>query len=431
MIRMRISDWKKIDYEKLDYNMRWLEPSGTSFMQMHSIHAYPAKFPAFLASAALKYAEIEGVRLDKVADIFCGCGTTALEAKRIGAGFWGCDINPVATLITRVKTTDYNIKDLEKYFNNIDALWEKSVLRNRNYYDQAMSRLQYWFDPITYNRLFELYEIINSVTGNDSRYNEAFLCLFSAILKNCSMWLQKSIKPQIDPKKKRVDVFKLFTDKYHQFLKAVLEINKKGFKTRNEIVIVQENFLNTRDNPNVNLIVSSPPYVTSYEYADLHQLSSLWLKYADDYRTLRQGSIGSMYNTAEWDNEKALLNQTASSIVDELNNKGCTPAKIKSISRYYSEMQVAIEKCSNMLTSGGMAIFVIGDSELKKVELNNSQHLIECMSDAGFSDIRIEKRQVSKGICIPYRDENGRFTSSKKSKNEIYHEEYVVSGRLA
>ena len=32
-----------------------------------------------------------------------------------------------------------------------------------------------------------------------------------------------------------------------------------------------------RDN-SVSLIVTSAPYVTSYEYADLHQLTALWLK---------------------------------------------------------------------------------------------------------------------------------------------------------
>jgi hypothetical protein len=29
----------------------------------------------------------------------------------------------------------------------------------------------------------------------------------------------------------------------------------------------------------VTLVITSPPYVTSYEYADLHQLTSIWLGY--------------------------------------------------------------------------------------------------------------------------------------------------------
>lgn len=428
---MVVSSWDRINYEQLNYNERWLEPTNTSFMQMHSLHAYPAKFPAFLASAALDYALSEGVALDTVADIFCGCGTTALEAKRIGSKFWGCDINPVATLITRVKIADYDDRMLKRYYDSIALRWSKLHPRTKDHYLRADERLKYWFDANTYNDLFDLYEIIENVTENDIRYTEAFRCLFSAILKNCSMWLQKSIKPQFDPNKKSRNVFKLFTEKFCQFEKAVQEVNKRGFVSRNDITIVQENFLDVRNAPDVNLIISSPPYVTSYEYADLHQLSSLWLGYAEDYRDLRCGSIGSIYSSSNWDIDEADLNQAAKDIVGKLKERDCQPAKIKAIARYYSEMQIAIKKCADMLVSGGMAIFVIGDSEMKKVELKNSKHLIESMMDVGFGDIKIEKRRVSKGICIPYRDEHGRFSKTKETKNTIYHEEYVVSGRMA
>ena len=74
---------------------------------IHRIHSYPAKFPAFITTKALQYAEQQGVNVKVVADVFCGCGTTAVEAKRNGKHFWGCDINPVATLIAKVKTRCY------------------------------------------------------------------------------------------------------------------------------------------------------------------------------------------------------------------------------------------------------------------------------------------------------------------------------------
>ena len=74
---------------------------------IHRIHSYPAKFPAFITTKALQYAEEQGIDVKVVADVFCGCGTTAVEAKRNGKHFWGCDINPVATLIAKVKTRRY------------------------------------------------------------------------------------------------------------------------------------------------------------------------------------------------------------------------------------------------------------------------------------------------------------------------------------
>ena len=54
---------------------------------IHRIHPYPARFPAFITTKALEYAAGQGVDVRNVADVFCGCGTTAVEAKRNGKDF--------------------------------------------------------------------------------------------------------------------------------------------------------------------------------------------------------------------------------------------------------------------------------------------------------------------------------------------------------
>ena len=91
-------------------------------------------------------------------------------------------------------------------------------------------------------------------------------------------------------------------------------------------------------------------------------------------------------------------------------------------------MQDAVEKCSQMLNENGMVFFVVGDTEYKGVKIQNSKHLIEAMESNGYRDIKIAKRTISKGICVPYRDEKGKF-STDKSKRKVYHEEFIISGR--
>lgn len=427
---MRISSWDSIDYDNLEYDSKWVEPDSNHFFKMHSIHSYPAKFPAFLASEALVYAKLEGVQVKDVADVFCGCGTTALESKRAGMSFWGCDINPLATMITRVKTLKYDIDKLSLYYSHLKGEFSASLLRDDSYYSEANERLKYWFDEATYNQLYYLLLSIRTVTELDKDYYEAFLCLFSSILKSCSRWLQKSIKPQIDPSKQQKDVMQLFNQKYDNFVKAVKEINDNCLGYDGSITILNENFLNVSEFPKVDLILSSPPYVTSYEYADLHQLSLLWLKYTDDYREFRKGSIGSTYNTTNWNLDGASLNSTASSIVSQLQEIKCQGSKIKSIARYYDDMEKAIANCRKMLNNGGMVFFVVGDSEYKGVNLTNSKHIVECLFESGFSDIKMEKRIISKGICVPFRNKRGRFTIAEESQKKIYHEEYLVTGRV-
>ena len=55
------------------------------------------------------------------------------------------------------------------------------------------------------------------------------------------------------------------------------------------VQIVKRNFLSIRPKkPLADLIVTSPPYVVSYDYASIHQLSALWLGFTYDYRDLRK-----------------------------------------------------------------------------------------------------------------------------------------------
>lgn len=410
-----------IDYNMINVDEEWNESEKAELI-MHTIHAYPAKFPAFIASKAFEYAQNEGVRIDKVADIFCGCGTVALESKIHNYDFWGCDINPVATLIARTKSCDYNPEKLEEYYGSIKKK-VASIQLSGDEYESANERLQYWFTKKSYISLLKLYQAIE-LTVDNGRYREAFECVFSAILKACSKWLTKSIKPQVDPNKKEINVEQCFARQYKKLLKAVKELEC----STSSVEVKCQNFLTCNELPKVDLVITSPPYVTSYEYADLHQLSSLWLNYTDDYRKLRKGSIGSIYYSNEATIDISALNNTGREIVDSLMQRECPKAKVKSVARYYLDMQAAVKRSSSMLNENGMIFFVIGDTEYKGVKILNSKHLVETLHEEGFCDIKIGKRTISKGICVPFRDRNGKF-SKDKSKKQIYHEEFIISGR--
>ena len=74
----------------------------------HLIHKYPAKFiPEYPRWAIQKFA---GNKTNLVLDPFCGSGTTNVEAKLAGYDSCGIDVDPLAILLTKVKTTNLNEK---------------------------------------------------------------------------------------------------------------------------------------------------------------------------------------------------------------------------------------------------------------------------------------------------------------------------------
>lgn len=394
---------------------------------MHKVHSYPAKFPAFIASKAFEYAKDEGVDVKKVADIFCGCGTVALEARINGMDFWGCDINPVATLIAKAKSHTYILERLNLHYDGIMQKFEAMEIAS-SLYDDANERLRYWFVEANYLELYKIKTCIDEEFDKNrrSKYKDAFLCVFSSILKASSKWLSKSIKPQVDPDKTVNDPINLFRIHFGLFFKSVEELKDES---ESKMRIVEKNFLNVRGRiPKVDLIVTSPPYVTSYEYADLHQLSSLWLGYTEDYKELRKGTIGSSYGNDELSADDENLNIIGKSIVSQLKDRKGNTKEVKSVVRYYLDMQKAVSICYRMVNDNGMVFFVVGDTEYKGVKILNSQHLVQCLMDSGFQDIKATRRMISKKILTPYRDENGKF-SSDKDKREVYHEEFIITAR--
>ena len=77
---------------------------GRRTASVHEFYRYPARFSPQLARAAI---EAFTSPRDLVLDPFAGGGTTAVEAQQLGRHTIASDINPIATFVTRAKTTPY------------------------------------------------------------------------------------------------------------------------------------------------------------------------------------------------------------------------------------------------------------------------------------------------------------------------------------
>ena len=419
-MRVYSYNYMSVDLDDLPINNEW-DGRDVSENLMHRIHAYPAKFPAFITTKAIQYAESKDIHVETVADIFCGCGTVAYETVKANRHFWGCDINPVATLIARTKSRHY---DNERLASCYEQIVREFAIRTFDENDAIANneRVKYWFPQHQIEDLSKLEHAIKTAV-DDETYREFFLCAFSNILKSCSRWLTKSIKPQVDPNKKPHDVMAAFVMQVKMMQKANLVNEINGGLAEIETT----NCLSkTVEQPFVDLLVTSPPYVTSYEYADLHQLSTLWLGYTNDYRSFREGTIGSLYGENHLPDHLKNLNHTGQDIVFKLYV--IDKPKCRSVSQYYIDMQNAVKKVYELIRPGGATLFVIGNTEYKGVKIDNARHLIETLLDESFEDIEVERRKISNKILTPYRDSVGKFTTDKNSR-KIYSEEFIIFAR--
>lgn len=418
-----ISQIQPINFSNIAY-LEEFNNSELKKIKIHNIHSYPAKLPPFLVRKIIEKVLMRNSHIKSIADIFCGCGTVAVEAKLANYKFWGCDLNPVAVLITKTKLDSYNINKILIYTEKISENYEKAIINNETIMN-INDRINYWYDRDQIVDLLKLKNTINETIPMNSRYKKYFLTAFSDILKISSKWLQKSIKPQINPLKKKTNIIKSYRKRLCYMKEAVKEINENVsvYKSNKYFQVKRSNFLNENLKiPNIDLIITSPPYTTSYEYADLHQLSSLWLDFTSDFRELRKNSIGSIYgNNNNYQNH---LNSVGEKIVKKLYP--LDKQRAKAVSKYYYDMQNTVEKTYTILNKKGVIVFIIGNTEYKKIKMKNVEHIYEAMGKCGYKNIDISKRKISNKILTPYRDEEGKF--SKFSKRKIYNEEFVIIG---
>src|ERR671928_1719504 len=94
----------RIEIEKLLYLNRldWELQKANTRYYTHGYHPYSAKYiPQIPNRLISNFTE----KNDLVLDTFMGSGTTLVESKILGRNAIGIDVNPLACLISKVKTT--------------------------------------------------------------------------------------------------------------------------------------------------------------------------------------------------------------------------------------------------------------------------------------------------------------------------------------
>ncbi len=387
----------------------------------HGYHRYPAKFIPQIVSRLVNRYTKPG---DLVVDPFGGCGTTLVESKAMCRPSIGVDINPVAVLITKAKITPIKPLILEQAFIDLKHKLE-TYTSTTKVSAPKHEKIDYWFRPEEKRKLAFLFSEISKIENQNIR--DFFYCGFSNILKNCSIWLQKSNKPTRDLKKKPVDPFVAFSRQVKLMLRGNagyfnLLRERKCTKISSKVYCADARKIPVKSN-SVSLIVTSPPYVTSYEYADLHQLTALWFEYTKDLSDFRKRFIGTAYHNKK---ELVLNSKIAEDIKSALLEKDKKTAE--EVATYFGEMNQVFEEMKRILKKGGRASIVIGNTTLKGVEILNAEVFVEQLQNLGFRIDDIIKREIPSKNLPSMRDKRtGRFTkAADKKKIFIYPTEYIL-----
>ena len=393
----------------------------------HNFHAFPAKFPPQLPRKFIEGLTEPG---DIVLDPMVGSGTTIVEAFLAGRRGIGCDIDPMALRLCKVKVTPLAVEETAATGYKVLRRAQESLRRDETELRRELNTrferaerefIDYWFLPSTQ---FELMALIRETERvQDPSIREFLELVFSAIIitKSGGVSLARDLA-HTRPHRVQDKTPRSALDEYRKRLSKNLDSLATLTRGSGTIGILSGNAQSLAlGDHTVDLIVTSPPYAANaIDYMRAHKFSLVWFGHSlNCLSQLRREYIGhDAVTDAEYDELPESTRQVVSSLAQ------IDPKKARALHRYYSEMTRCLAEMVRVLKPGKAAIVVVGSSTMRGMDTKTDVCLGEIGKQVGFELTGIAARKLDRDKrMMPAR----RVHSLNPSQiEERMHEEYVI-----
>jgi DNA modification methylase len=339
----------KIDWDFKDFTTQYLT---------HTFHSYPARF---IPQIPLTFIKLFTKEKETVLDPMCGCGTALVEAFLNNRNSIGNDFNPLATLITKVKTTLIDESEF-RYFNKklavmkryLDLDYRRVDERINNLPDRKVSKI---FSRVVISKLESIREALLEV--KEEGHSDLFD--FGRVALSSTIW-------SLVENGNGIDVDDVFLRK----VKSMQNDLNRMAKIIRTVPVVRVICGDARklevETASINLIVTSPPYVNALDYYRAHMYNMLWL--GMDFDLFRKHEIGG--------HSHFIIN------------------RFRLLSEYLGDMLRSIIEMNRVLKKDKTCVIVVGNSSLEYELIESHKFFAEMGKKLGFKPIKTIFRNIDK-----------------------------------
>ena len=378
---------------------------------VHRWFTYPAGYSYKLVEA--KISENHLGRQSYIADPFVGTGTTSLTAKMLGINSVGIEAHPFVHWVAKTKLTfDHDIpslvKDTEEVLNTamsmdgvrVSGTWPELVYK--------------CFTEENLKKLFALRKAILELESDPSRIDFLRLAL-TATLRTVTTagagW------PYIAPsryaeRQVQRDAFDEFAKTCRTMVADVQYVQLMDIPdSRHELVHGDAREFDKHCDPDsIDLIITSPPYLNNYDYADRTRLETYFWGIYDSWGAITRGVRDHLIIAATTQIRRTRMNGVLQcptvkqvnrevhselmDIISSLSQLRLSKAGKKTydlmVAGYFEDMLKVIRAAYIVLKPGGQFVLVLGDSAPYGVHVRTDEIIGELAKSVGFSDFKIE-----------------------------------------
>lgn len=436
----------------------------------HGLHNYPAMMVCPISRNIIRLVkEIQPV--NALLDPFAGSGTVLVEGMLSGIEtVAGNDINPLALLLTKVKTTPIQHTSLLKetkellnrvtmrratlieYLDSVDAYVIETlgldVAGKKGWGDEApkylkqfcldrnldviipdFKNLGYWFRPRVILELSILKSEIEKIEDADIR-DFVFIALSESIrfVSNRRNGEFKMFRmPVTKVQEFHPDVYSEFKkilyrniDKMQDFCKALEEVN-----VHSEVAVFRNNTCTLEDVPNdtYDLVVTSPPYGdsrTTVAYGEYSRLSLQWINLFDLTEKEIMGVDKSLMGGKKYRNgfEFTLKSETLRESLERI--KDIDVERAGDVYSFYADLDAALRSVALKTRSGGYQFWVVGNRTVKNELLKTDVIITELAPLYGLTPIFTVDRNIPNKV-MPSQNSPTNVTGATGSTMTMEH----------
>lgn len=370
----------------------------------HGFHKYPAKFIPHIPKWAIgKY--LNGNKDKNILDPFCGSGTTLVEGILAGYNVIGVDIDPLSALISKVKTTRIEAKELSKI-----SIWLHKEIKSKKKgtFKSDCETIEHWFTKDAIIKLSKIRTLINQIPekfGNSKKIKDIqdlLLICFSSIIRRVSNADDESQKTYVshtkvkDPK----EVYSLFFIQLEYFVDRAIKFSVLASpNVENKIIHSSsaESLNKKLNGKQIDLAITSPPYIKAIDYIYNQMVELFWIGDLFQMQTQMQQNIKkteyignkqiakSEFNNYTPFNTILCIDRLDEKLQQVFNTDKKNGHKHSYITfKYFVEMEKHFAEMSKCLTKKTHYVMVVGDSNVSDILFDTADFLIEIAKRNGF-----------------------------------------------
>lgn len=379
----------------------------------HGLHRFPAKYiPQVPRWALREFATEDSIVLDP----FMGSGTTLVESLGLAGTAYGVDVDPLARLIARAKTSAYSITTLKKLAQKILSVEGKTT--DLFLPMEGVQNVEHWFTRNTWSELCVIYRAIETLRCSAAE-REFFYCVFSSILRWVSNADDQTQKTYVSGtlKKNPPPVWETFKRFLARAVAGVQDMDLQRRVGRTEVMDGSALAL-PLSTSSVDLIVTSPPYLDSVDYMYNFMLEYFWLgpylgiPTRSEFNLKRRAPVGAK-------NPSQASGTPPNAIADLVRPDEIPPYRRAAVVAYFESMRLHFEEASRVLQDGGRYVLVVGNSQAQTGVIPVHDCLLRLSREAG---LHMEK-------AFAYRIRRHYMKFPRKGRGGIILMDWVITLR--